>query len=368
MSTSPRSGKSEVKAKTSSSKSKKPPSTTNFISPDLEATLHMAFVDARQRRHEFITIEHLLFGLLSAALPKETLTACGADIDDLKTKLSIFIDENTPVVSGQDDVDTQPTLGFQRVIQRSIMHVQSTTRKPVTTNDVLLALFGEKDSHAVYYLSQQGVSRVDVDNYISNGVRKPPKSTQRTRGYALEAIDTSKIGRDFFALVSEASQPFVAVDDRPSDRPKLFISYSHTDTSCLERLLVHLKPLERSNSVVCWSDKRLRTGDKWKTELEQNLNDSVIAILLVSADFLASDFIVNNELPPLLIKADSKGLRILPVILKPCGFRRDPILSAFQSANDPASPLLGMSPMDQESLYDKIAEEVSKEVSIRRVS
>lgn len=91
------------------------------------------------------------------------------------------------------------------------------------------------------------------------------------------------------------------------------------------------------------------------------------AILLVSADFLASDFIVNNELPPLLIKADSNGLRILPVILKPCGFLRDPVLSTFQCANDPASPLLGMSTIDQEGVYDKIAEEVAIAISNRRV-
>nr|WP_240788760.1 toll/interleukin-1 receptor domain-containing protein [Ramlibacter henchirensis] len=153
-----------------------------------------------------------------------------------------------------------------------------------------------------------------------------------------------------------------------NERPKLFISYSHVDTQCVERLLVHLKPLERANTVVCWSDKRLRTGDKWKAEIEQNLNEAVIAVLLISADFLASDFIVNNELPPLLVKADSNGLRILPVIVKPCGFRRDPILSTFQAANDPATPLLGMTPIEQEALYDKIADEVAKEIANRRVS
>ena len=328
-----------------------------LLARELETALHTAFVNARARRHELITVEHLLFGLLDVPTSSEALEACNADIADLKSKLGVFIDENTPVVESKDDVDTQPTLGFQRVIQRAIMRVQMEPKsgQQVGCNDVLLAIFGEKDSRAVYYLHQQGVTRLDLVNFVVHGIKKLDDSRQNDRGTA-EIIDEGKNGREFFTLLSDA-QPFIAVEARKGDRPKLFVSYSHVDTSCVERLLVHLKPLERSNTVVCWSDRRLRTGDKWKTELEQNLSEAVIAILLVSADFLASDFIVNNELPPLLIKADSKGLRILPVILKPCGFRRDPVLSTFQSANDPATPLLGLSPIDQEALYDKIAEE-----------
>jgi ATP-dependent Clp protease ATP-binding subunit ClpA len=153
-----------------------------MIAQELEVSLHMAFVEARQQRHEFITVEHLLLALLDNPSAAEVLRACSANIDDLRKSLSNFIKDNTPQVAGSDDVDTQPTLGFQRVIQRAIMHVQSTGsgKKEVTGANVLVAIFGEKDSHAVYYLHQQGVTRLDVVNFIAHGIKKsdPPESTK----------------------------------------------------------------------------------------------------------------------------------------------------------------------------------------------
>jgi ATP-dependent Clp protease ATP-binding subunit ClpA len=158
-----------------------------MIAQELEVSLHMAFVDARASRHEFITVEHLLAALLDNATAVEVLKACAVNIAELRVQLKNFINDNTPVVPGNDEVDTQPTLGFQRVIQRAIMHVQSTSsgKKEVTGANVLVAIFGEKDSHAVYFLQQQGVTRLDVVNFISHGVRKdqaeqvkPAESTQ----------------------------------------------------------------------------------------------------------------------------------------------------------------------------------------------
>src|SRR6201986_4152034 len=153
-----------------------------MIAQELEVSLHMAFVEARQQRHEFITVEHLLMALLDNPSAAEVLRACSANLDDLRKRLVGFIKENTPPVGGADEADTQPTLGFQRVIQRAIMHVQSTGsgKKEVTGANVLVAIFGEKDSHAVYYLHQQGVTRLDVVNYIAHGIKKsdppePPK-------------------------------------------------------------------------------------------------------------------------------------------------------------------------------------------------
>ncbi len=145
-----------------------------MIAQELEVSLHMAFVEARQARHEFITVEHLLLALLDNPSAAEVLRACAVNIDDLRKTLTNFIGDNTPTVSGAAEVDTQPTLGFQRVIQRAIMHVQSASngKKEVTGANVLVAIFGEKDSHAVYYLHQQGVTRLDVVNFISHGVRK----------------------------------------------------------------------------------------------------------------------------------------------------------------------------------------------------
>ena len=153
-----------------------------MIAQELEVSLHMAFVEARQQRHEFITVEHLLLALLDNPSAAEVLKACAANIDDLRKSLTTFIKENTPTVSGAEEVDTQPTLGFQRVIQRAIMHVQSTGsgKKEVTGANVLVAIFGEKDSHAVYYLHQQGVTRLDVVNFIAHGIKKsePPEPTK----------------------------------------------------------------------------------------------------------------------------------------------------------------------------------------------
>ncbi|MFC0169624.1 ATP-dependent Clp protease ATP-binding subunit ClpA [Pseudoduganella danionis] len=145
-----------------------------MIAQELEVSLHMAFVEARQARHEFITVEHLLLALLDNPSAAEVLRACAVNIEDLRKTLTNFIGDNTPTVPGTGEVDTQPTLGFQRVIQRAIMHVQSASngKKEVTGANVLVAIFGEKDSHAVYYLHQQGVTRLDVVNYISHGVRK----------------------------------------------------------------------------------------------------------------------------------------------------------------------------------------------------
>ena len=157
-----------------------------MIAQELEVSLHMAFVEARQQRHEFITVEHLLLALLDNPSAAEVLRACSANTDELRKSLVQFVKENTPTVGGADEVDTQPTLGFQRVIQRAIMHVQSTGsgKKEVTGANVLVAIFGEKDSHAVYYLHQQGVTRLDVVNFIAHGIKKsdPPEPAKSGDG------------------------------------------------------------------------------------------------------------------------------------------------------------------------------------------
>jgi ATP-dependent Clp protease ATP-binding subunit ClpA len=147
-----------------------------MIAQELEVSLHMAFVEARQKRHEFITVEHLLMALLDNPSALDVLKACGAKLDELRKQLTEFVQQHTPTVAGSEDVDTQPTLGFQRVIQRAILHVQSSGKKEVTGANVLVAIYGEKDSHAVYYLHQQGINRLDVVNFISHGISKVPRS------------------------------------------------------------------------------------------------------------------------------------------------------------------------------------------------
>jgi len=153
-----------------------------MIAQELEVSLHMAFVEARQKRHEFITVEHLLLALLDNPTAAEVLRACAANIEELRKALGDFITAHTPTVAGTEEIDTQPTLGFQRVIQRAILHVQSSGKKEVTGANVLVAIFGEKDSHAVYFLHQQGVTRLDVVNYISHGITKAPASKEAKGG------------------------------------------------------------------------------------------------------------------------------------------------------------------------------------------
>jgi ATP-dependent Clp protease ATP-binding subunit ClpA len=165
-----------------------------MIAQELEVSLHMAFVEARQKRHEFITVEHLLLTLLDNPSAAEVLRACVANIDELRQELTTFIDQHTPTVGGNEDIDTQPTLGFQRVIQRAILHVQSSGKKEVTGANVLVAIFGEKDSHAVFFLQKQGISRLDVVNFISHGIAKAPQPAHKEDPIEQEAEGQQQAG------------------------------------------------------------------------------------------------------------------------------------------------------------------------------
>jgi ATP-dependent Clp protease ATP-binding subunit ClpA len=184
-----------------------------MIAQELEVSLHMAFVEARQKRHEFITVEHLLLALLDNPTAAEVLRACAANIEELRKALTDFIGAHTPTVAGSEEIDTQPTLGFQRVIQRAILHVQSSGKKEVTGANVLVAIFGEKDSHAVYFLHQQGVTRLDVVNYISHGITKTsqsqpqkqeqPEAEQEEGGQSGGALETYTVNLNAQALVGK---------------------------------------------------------------------------------------------------------------------------------------------------------------------
>ena len=143
-----------------------------MLSSELEYCLNEAFQNARDKRHEFMTVEHLLLALVDVPRIVEILRACGADVNRLRTQLLEFIDENTPRLREDDEQDVQPTLGFQRVLQRAVFHVQSSGKKEVAASNVLVAIFGEKQSHAIYLLEMQDVTRLDVVNYISHGLSK----------------------------------------------------------------------------------------------------------------------------------------------------------------------------------------------------
>lgn len=143
-----------------------------MLSKELEVTLNLAFKEAREKRHEFMTVEHLLLALLDNPTAAKVLRACGADLNQLRRQLTDFIQESSPLLPDDEDRDTQPTLGFQRVLQRAVFHVQSSGKKEVTGANVLVAIFGERESQAVYLLNQQNIARLDVVNCISHGISK----------------------------------------------------------------------------------------------------------------------------------------------------------------------------------------------------
>ena len=142
----------------------------------------------------------------------------------------------------------------------------------------------------------------------------------------------------------------------PSTRTKVFISYSHADKDWLDRLRRHLKPLVRERNLDCWDDTHIRPGDDWQREIRTALDTAQVAVLLISANFFASDFIDENELPPLLAAAEAQGVRILPVIISASRFARNPSLTRFHAVNPPDRPLAKMPPAEQEDVLDYVAQ------------
>ncbi len=161
-----------------------------MLSKELEQTLNQAFQHARDLQHEYLTVEHLLSALIDNADAKKVLRACGANLSELKTSLDVFIQQSTPKIT-EEGKDTQPTLGFQRVLQRAVFHVQSSGRGEVNGSNVLVAIFSEQDSQAVSFLKQQNVTRLDVVNYLSHGVSNS-NSNQQTQQSIVNPTDEQR--------------------------------------------------------------------------------------------------------------------------------------------------------------------------------
>lgn len=143
-----------------------------MLDKELEQTLNQAFREARGNNHEFMTVEHLLLALLDNDISREILLACGADLPALKVELNTFLQETVPLLPPNDDRDTQPTLGFQRVLQRAVFHVQSSGKQEVSAANVLVAIFSEQESQAVFFLKKQDINRLEVVNYLSHGMNR----------------------------------------------------------------------------------------------------------------------------------------------------------------------------------------------------
>ena len=143
-----------------------------MLNKELEQSLNKAFHEANEKRHEFITVEHLLLMLTSNDAATAVIEACGGNVQLLRTELEIFVDQNTPLLMTDEDRDTQPTLGFQRVLQRALFHVQSSGSGEVSGANVLVAIFSEQDSHAVYLLNKHSIERLDITNFLSHGITR----------------------------------------------------------------------------------------------------------------------------------------------------------------------------------------------------
>lgn len=200
---------------------------------------------------------------------------------------------------------------------------------------------------------------------VASSSRSIPFDLARVRVVIYDLANPSEFVDRLAKSISQAlSNPeaflFARAAAERERRPYVFISYSHSDREYIDRLMVHLKPLEKDGLIDLWADTRLRAGDKWRKEIEKALNRANVAVLLVSADFLASDFVTDNELPPLLKNAEEKGTRIVPLIVKPCRFTRDKNLRHFQAINDPKHSLALLPEGEQEVLYDQVAAEVER--------
>ena len=160
-----------------------------MFSKELELSISQAYHTARSKRHEFLTVEHLLLALLDNDSAREVLLACGVDIQLLGHELDHTLDESVPVLSEGDQRDTQPTIGFQRVLQRALYHVQSAEKKEVLGANVLVAMFSEKDSRAVYLLGKQDLARLDVVNYLSHGIAKTDETGPQAGSEATQAAE-----------------------------------------------------------------------------------------------------------------------------------------------------------------------------------
>ncbi len=226
-----------------------------MLSSELEFCLNEAFQGAREKRHEFMTVEHLLLALLDIPRVHEILKACNSNIAELRRQLTEFIDEATPRMSGDDENDVQPTLGFQRVLQRAVFHVQSSGKKEVTGSNVLVAIFSEKQSQAVYFLALQNISRLDVVNYISHGMPSLPGESSE------EEQETSVEGEP----ESESS----ALDKYASNLNKLAIEGK------IDPLIGRDLEIERTVQILCRRRKNnpLYVGDAGvgKTALAEGL-------------------------------------------------------------------------------------------------
>ena len=249
------------------------------------------------------------------SFPRDIITEKGHIIEENISKFDLYLCDLTT---------SNPSVAFAAGIVEGI-------RKPIiyfVSNESQVFPAADYKKHLIYsQTSLTGEFQEELNLVIKEAIENPSK---------------------FKSVTSSSS----------SESPKAFISYSHADKDYLKRLLVHLKPLEKKRLLDVWEDSKIKIGEKWEENITEALETANIAILLISADFMSSDFITENELPPILSKAEIKGTKIIPIIVSPCRFSREPSLNRFQAANSPDEPLSLMENSKREVIYDKIASEI----------
>jgi hypothetical protein len=240
-------------------------------------------------------------------------------------------------------------------------HITSQIRDTIKTADIIIADVTNANPNVMYEFGFAQSLEKPVITICQKGEPIPFDLNRRP----ILLYDRLRLGetltrhlRSYF--FTQNWEQFVYTDKATSTKQRIaktvFVSYSHADVQYLNRLKIHMRPFEKSGHIDLWADTKIKVGEKWKEKISNALDKAAIAILLISADFLASDFVVDNELPPLLKAAEEKGTLILPVIVKPCRFTKDRNLSQFQAVNDPTNPLSRMDESDKEDVYVKVAD------------
>ena len=263
-----------------------------MLSKELEFTLNNAFKEARTRRFEFMTVEHLLLALIDNPTAAQVLRACGGDLDTLRDELDGFVEENTPLLDENDTRETQPTLGFQRVLQRAVFHVQSSGKKEVTGANVLVAIFGEQDSQTVYLLNKQNITRLDVVNYISHGIAK-------------NSQEESEEGEE---SATEYGQEEGEADAKPLDKFATNLNQKARDGD-IDPLIGRDHEVERASQVLCRRRKNnpLLVGEAGvgKTAIAEGLAKKIVDGEV--PDVLAESTIYSLDLGALVAGTKYRG-------------------------------------------------------------
>ena len=242
---------------------------------------------------------------------------------------------------------------------------QVTLQGLIKGSTAIVAYITGSDSDVMYPIGlAQALSKPIIT--VANSFTDIPRSLEAIECIILSNFDTidsfmDKISHIVGNVIKHPNRySYEAALEEKNKKQTIFISYSHNDKEHLERLLIHLAPLKKQGMLDLWVDTHLRAGDKWKLEIQKALDRATVAVLIVSADFLASDFVVENELPPLLRGAEEKGVRIIPFIAKPCRFTRDGNLKHFQSINDPKEALVLLDVGQREKIFDAVCAEVER--------